>query len=117
VPRCEGPLSAPKDQYGLGDERFGGQLPIRRETVNTFSVWTRPLGSACRVRVDGVKNTQWLLKRLARSFVFKASEPLQEDEGSSCCTFRVLYSSQMSRSTFERLLADIPEVTLMLDPA
>jgi hypothetical protein len=32
-------------------------------------------------------------------------------------TFRVPYSSQISRSSFEQLLAAIPEVKLMLEPA
>jgi hypothetical protein len=85
--------------------------------MNTFRVWIRPLGSACRVRVDGVRNAQRLLNRLGHSFVFKTADPMNEEEGSSCCTFRVAYSSQMSRRGFERLLAAIPEVNLMMDPA
>ncbi len=85
--------------------------------MNTFRVWVRPLGSACRVRVDGIKNTGWLLDRLAQAFVFKTNEPVNENEASSCYTFRVAYSSQISRRGFERLLGAIPEVNLMLDPA
>ena len=85
--------------------------------MNTFPVWLRPLGNACRVRVDGIKNAQWLVDRLSRSFVFKTSDPMNEEEGSSCYTFRVAYSSQMSRRGLERLLAAIPEVNLMTDPA
>jgi hypothetical protein len=85
--------------------------------MNTFAVWLRPLGSACRVRVDGISNAQWLLDRLGRSFVFKTADPMNEEEGSSCCTFHLAYSSQMSRRGFERLLAAIPEVKLMTDPA
>lgn len=96
---------------------LSGHLSIRSKTVNTFRVWIRPLGSACRVRVDGIKNTGWLLDRLGQAFVFKTSEPVSEDEASSCCNFRVAYSSQMSRRGLERLLAAIPEVNLMLDPA
>jgi len=85
--------------------------------MNTFSVWLRPLGSVCRVRVDGTQNARWLLDRLGRSFVFKSSEPINDDHCSSRSTFHVPYSSRMSRSAFENLLAAIPEVTLMLDPA
>ncbi len=85
--------------------------------MNTFRVWIRPLGSNCRVRVDGIKNTGWLLDRLGRAFVFKTSEPVNEDEASSCYTFRVAYNSQVSPRGFERLLAAIPEVNLMMDPA
>ena len=85
--------------------------------MNTFAVWLRPLGSACRVRVDGISNAQWLLDRLGRSFVFKTADPMNEEGDSSCCTFRVVYGSEMSRRGFERLLAAIPEVNMMPDPA
>jgi len=85
--------------------------------MSRFSVWIRPLGSVCRVRVDGMQNARWLLHRLGQSFVFKSSESINDDEGSSRSTFHVPYSSRMSRSAFESLLAAIPEVTLMLDPA
>jgi hypothetical protein len=71
----------------------------------------------CRVRVDGIENTKWLIHRLSQFFVFKTSEPVKEDEGSSCCTFRVEDSSQISRHRFERLLGAIPEVKLVLDLA
>ena len=85
--------------------------------MNVFRVWLRPLGSACRVRVDGIRNARWLLDRLGHSFIFKTSDPVDEEEGSSCCTFRLAYRSQMSRRGFERLLVAIPEVNLMADPA
>ena len=85
--------------------------------MNAFRVWLRPLGSACRVRVDGISNAEWLLDRLGHSFVFKTADPMNEEEGSSCCTFGLAYNSQMSRRGFERLLAAIPEVNLMTDPA
>jgi hypothetical protein len=85
--------------------------------MSLFPVWIRPLSSACRMRVDGIHNTQWLLNRLSQSFVFKSSEPVREEEGSSCCSFHVLYSSQMSDSKFAKLLGAIPEVNLMLEPA
>jgi hypothetical protein len=85
--------------------------------MNTFRVWIRPLGTVCRVRVEGVGNTEWLLDRLSESFVFKTSEPLTDVNGTSQRTFRVAYRPQMSRRTFEKLLAAIPEVSLMTDPA
>ena len=85
--------------------------------MNPFCVWIRPSGGNCRVRVDSIKNARWLLDRLSQSFVFKSSEPINEDQGSSCSTFRVPYSSQICHRTFERLLGAIPEVKLMLDPA
>lgn len=85
--------------------------------MTPFHVWLRPLGGACRVRVDGVENTQWLLHRLGQSFVFKTADPIAEEADSSCCTFRVQYDSQMSRHGLEKLLAAISEITLMTDPA
>ena len=85
--------------------------------MNAFRVWIRPLESNCRVRVDGIRNAQWLLYRLGHSFVFRTADPMNEEEGSSCCSFRVAYGSQTSRRGLERLLAAIPEVNLMTDPA
>jgi len=85
--------------------------------MNMFRVWIRPLGEGCRVKVDGMQNARWLLDRLSQSFVFKSSESIIDDEASSCSTFRVAYSSQNPRSRFEKLLAAIPEVKLILDPA
>jgi hypothetical protein len=85
--------------------------------MDKFSVWMRPLGTSCRVRVDGKKNTDWLLDRLSHAFAFKSCEPVTEDHCSSSCSFRVMYTSQMSRLAFDRLMASIPEVALMPEPA
>jgi hypothetical protein len=85
--------------------------------MNAFPVWIRPLGNNCRLRVEGIENAQWLLDHLARFFVFKTSEPMNEEPSSSCCAFRVAYSSQMSRRGLEKLLVAIPEVHLMTEPA
>ncbi len=59
--------------------------------MSTFRVWIRPLRSNCRVRVDGIGNAEWLLGRLGRSFVFKTAEPMNEEDGSSHCSFHVEY--------------------------
>ncbi len=85
--------------------------------MNKFRVWIRPLGSCCRLRVDGCQNAEWLLARLSRSFAFKSCEPMNVDIATSSCTFQVLYTSDMSRTRFDRLMASIPEVTVMSDPA
>jgi hypothetical protein len=86
-------------------------------TMSIFNVWIRPLSSACRVRVDGILNARWLLNRLSESFVFKNSEPMDEHMEAACSSFQVQYSFQMSGLTFAKLLAAIPEVNLMLEPA
>lgn len=85
--------------------------------MNTFRVWTRPLDSSCRMRVDGLKNTQWLLDQLSRSFAFKTAQPIFTEAGSACCTFHMTYTSQVTRPVLDRLLGGIPEVNLMSEPA
>jgi len=81
--------------------------------MNAFNVWIRSAGNASRVRVEGNQNAQWLLGQLSQSFVFKSSEPVRQVKATLCCTFDVPYGSQTTRFSFERLLAAIPEVTLM----
>ena len=83
---------------------------MRSTIVNRFRVGLRDLGFHCRVRVDGLANTQWLLQRLSQSFVFKTSQPVCEESGSSCCTFHVAYAFQMSSQSLGRILAGMPEV-------
>ena len=83
--------------------------------MNAFRVWIRPLAGTCRLRVDGLQNAQWLINRLSQSFVFKTSEPLYDDLASGCANFAVQYSSHMPQVKCERLLAAIPEVTLIRD--
>ena len=85
--------------------------------MNPFHVWLRPVGDFCRVRVDGIENARWLLGRLSQSFVFKTFEPFGEKMGSSVCSFQIPYNPPLSRFKFERMLAAIPEVRLMLEPA
>jgi hypothetical protein len=85
--------------------------------MKPFPVWIRPVGTDCKVRVDSLANTTWLLNRLSRSFVFKGSESVNEEECFPCCTFRVVYGSQMCYAVFKKLLGGIPEVNLMMDPA
>ncbi len=81
--------------------------------MNRFRVWVRPLNSGCKVKVDGIKNARWLLDRLSRSFVFKSSEAMNEDEFFPVCVFAVPYGSQMCHSSFWKLLNGIAEVDLM----
>jgi hypothetical protein len=82
-----------------------------------FQVWIRPLTTACRVRVEGIRNAQWLLNRLSESFVFKTSEPLDDDMETACTSFHVQYSSQLSAPKLAKLLAAIPEVSLRMEAA
>lgn len=83
-----------------------------------FRIWIRSLGGGSRIRVEGNENNaRWLVDRLSRSFVFKNSEPIREDAATRCFTFVVPYTSQTPRNTLERLLATIPEVTLVAEAA
>jgi hypothetical protein len=85
--------------------------------MSIFNVWIRPLSSACRVRVAGMQNANWLLNRLSEFFVFKTSEPQDDDIETACSSFQVQYSFQMSGPKLAKLLAAIPEVNLILEPA
>ena len=85
--------------------------------MDSFHVWLSPLGATCQVRVDGSENATWLLNRLRQSFIFESSEPVSDEDGSSCCTFGVAYCSPACYRTLEGLLAAIPQVKVMLDPA
>lgn len=80
-----------------------------------FRVWIGILPRSSRVRVEGTENAQWLLARLSRSFVFKSSEPICEEE--TGCTFQVPNNSLNSHSGLKHLLNSIPEVNMMLEPA
>lgn len=84
--------------------------------MNTFRVWLRPLGNACRVLVDGIENANWLLDRLHQSCDIRTSEPCSKNERGSGCSFEVLYSQRFSRFRLDTLLAAIPEVHLMTAP-
>lgn len=85
--------------------------------MTAFRVWIRPLGNCCRMRVDGRKNADWLLNRLSPFLVVQTSEPIRGEDNSSCCTFSVASASVRSCPTFDLMLASIPEVRLMWEPA
>ncbi len=80
--------------------------------MKAFNVWVSAKGDACRVRVDGLKNTHWLLDRLSRLFVFKTSESLRKEADSASFSFSIIHSFQMNQPRFERLLVSIPEAHL-----
>lgn len=84
--------------------------------MRAFRVWIRPDGDFCQVRVDGRDNTQRLLNCLSESFVFKTFDPLTEEEG-AIFRFLVPYNPPLSPSSFVKLLARMPDVRLMPEPA
>jgi hypothetical protein len=85
--------------------------------MKVFNVWISRVDGASGLRVDGLENAKWLLRRLSDFFIFKTSEPVEIVPNSSDCTFRVAHNSQMPGPKFEKLLARIAEVKLLLEPA
>lgn len=86
--------------------------------MNNFRVWISPLGDFCHVRVDGIENRRWLLDRLSQSFVFRTFEPLETAAaGSALCTFQVPCNPPLSQLSFQKMLAAMPRVQLMKEPA
>ena len=85
--------------------------------MKVFNVRICRMDGTSSLRVDGLENTNWLLRRLSDFFVFKTSEPLYEVSDSSDYTFRVAHNSQMSGRRFEKMLAEIAEVKVILEPA
>ena len=81
--------------------------------MEPFRVRVRLSGNDCQFRVEGMKNTLWLLHRLSQSSVFKTSEGVHEEPGSRSCTFRIAYSSHTPRLALEALLGSIPEVSVV----
>ena len=81
--------------------------------MEPFRVRVRLSDNDCQLRIEGMKNTLWLLRRLSESFVYQTSEGVQEEVGSRSCTFRVAYISQMPRLALERLLRSIREVSVV----
>ncbi len=84
--------------------------------MDVFSVWITRLDGSTEIRVDGLENTNWLLGRLSRFFVFKTCEPLRTISNTVSYTFRVANNSQISGPRLEKLLAGICEVRLFVDP-
>jgi hypothetical protein len=74
------------------------------------------MDDASGLRVDGLENAKWLLGRLSDFFVFKTCEPLREVSNSSTYTFCVAHNSQMPVHRFEKLLAGIAELNVIMDP-
>jgi len=83
--------------------------------MDTFRVWVCRIDGATCLRVDGLENAHWLLGRLSDSFIFKTCEPTRNASAASAYTFRVANNSQMSAARFERVLAGISEVNMIVE--
>jgi hypothetical protein len=81
--------------------------------IKAFRVWLRPLDYEHLVCVDGVENAHWLLDRLGESFIFRSAKPIKQDRDSTFCSFQVPSNSMLPYGRLQKLLAKIPEVTLL----
>ncbi|MDA0835579.1 MAG: hypothetical protein O2955_09595 [Planctomycetota bacterium] len=83
-----------------------------------FEVWIRPLGDYCRVKVQGLENSRWLLRELSQSFIFETFDGADGGDSRSNSAFGMFtipYNPPLSVIKFERLLRAMPEVMLMFD--
>ncbi len=81
--------------------------------MKNFRVWVRPLDYEFLVSVDGLENAHWLLDQLGRSFVFRSAQPISQEADSALCTFQVPCGPMLSLTRLQKLLVQIPEVTLL----
>ena len=84
--------------------------------MDIFKVWVSRMDGATSLRVIDLENTNWLIGRLSKFFIFKTCEPLRGASNPSAFTFRVAHNSQLSASRFERILAGISEVDMIVEP-
>jgi hypothetical protein len=85
--------------------------------MKSFRVWIRPGGDFCHVRVDGLDNLQWLLEQLSQFFVFRTFEPIGKRDDAQHWTFDVPCNPPLTQARLRNLLAAMPEVQLMREPA
>ena len=81
--------------------------------MDTFRVWVRPSDYEFLVCVDGIVNAHWLIDQLGRWFVFRSAQPIFQEQSSTLCSFQVPCNAQLPYSKFQKLLAAMPEVTLL----
>jgi len=79
-------------------------------------VWVRPLGAnATKIRVAGDDNAAWLREKLRNIGV--ESTKSMAIQGSPFFTFRALHVNQIDHPRLMKILKQIPEIEMMLDPA
>jgi hypothetical protein len=85
--------------------------------MKQFRIWIRPLGRVCRVRVEGRYNVAVVLQFLSKSFVFKTCEPVTDSPNGEMSTFLVPCISTTFPGQLGKLMANIPGVQVMNEPA
>ena len=83
--------------------------------MDRLKVWLRPLGSSYRVKVDGNDNAKWLSRRLQDQEV--ECTQLENNGGTAYWMFVATVPSPTARLKLPEIIAGMPEVQLMLEPA
>lgn len=81
--------------------------------MKTFRVWIQPDDYGYLMLVDGEVNASWLLDQLGRSFVFRSARPIAHAMNSTLCTFQIPRTALLPLKKLQKLLTDMPEVTLL----
>lgn len=84
--------------------------------MKRFHVWLRPLGAACRLRVEGKENAIWLRFQLSKSMGSTSVEMICQEDVAGNCTLMVHQNANTTRRKLEELLDSIPELVLMGQP-
>lgn len=90
---------------------------MSHKAATDFPVWIRDEGYAARVWVEDLEAAESLLRSLSNVFVFKTSEPIENDGRHAQCIFRVAYGSQFSHGKLLRFLGGLPGLRLRSAPA
>jgi hypothetical protein len=60
-----------------------------------------------------MENARWLIDQLGRSFVFRSAQPIYQEQSSTLCSFQVPCHEQLPYSKLQKILAAMPQVTLL----
>lgn len=85
--------------------------------MRPFRVWLRPLGEACRLRVEGRDNAVWLRDRVTASLNVRCNESSNNQDSNGIITLVVRYGPQVSHVELYRLLDRLRELEVMCQPA
>lgn len=85
--------------------------------MRPFRVWLRPLGEACRIRVEGRDNAVWLRERVMTSLNVECQESTGGQDSHDVGTLVVRCELPGTQIELDRLLARIPELEVMCQPA
>ena len=83
--------------------------------IKAFKVWVSRNDGSTLIRVVDLRNIQWLLDRLAYSFVFKTCEPVRDVSDPSSFTFRVNHNSQVTAAVIEKTLVGLPGIEAIVE--